>query len=194
MNQWSSLEVAKLIASLGTPIVVALIGFWISRVVRKQERQLDEAQRDKKTKQDAEAKAADDERFRLTVPHVELSLDCQFHGVRAGQHLVTVTVSAVNVGQILHQFTSITLRVRGIKDEPFVFDDKDGRVLFPHKLLQRDLVPEQWNFVFIEPRVTQKLPLTFPVADDYSYLLADVAFEYKEYWPHSGRAVFEVPK
>lgn len=158
MDHWNSLEVAKLIASLATPIVVAFIGLWISSKVKAQDRRSDEAQQEKKDKVQAEEKARRDELYRLNAPHIELKLDCQFHGTRSNNHLVTITVSAENVGKVLQQCDEITLRVRGIKDEPFTFDERAGRVVFPHKLLERNLVPAEWNFVFIEPGVTQYLP------------------------------------
>ena len=34
---WNGLEIAKLIASLTTPIMVALIGFWLNRRLKKQD-------------------------------------------------------------------------------------------------------------------------------------------------------------
>jgi len=193
MDHWNSLEVAKLIASLATPVVVALIGLWISSRLRAEDRRFDAAQQEKKDKEQAEQKERSDERYRRNAPHIELKLDCQFHGMRNSNHLATITVSAENVGKVLHQFKEITLRVRGIKDEPFTFDERAGRVVFPHEVRKRNLVPPEWNFVFIEPGVTQYIPFTFPVAADYCYLLAHVVFEYKEYWPHTAQAVFAVP-
>ncbi|MFV1365698.1 hypothetical protein AAHH97_19995, partial [Mycolicibacterium elephantis] len=140
--------------------------------------------------------------YRRNALHIGLQLDCKFHGIRQGQYLTTFTVSAKNVGQVLHEFEQVTLRVRAIKDEPFaVFrrpdprkqreDECARRVAFPHEVLRANLVP--WNFVFIEPGVTQDLTLTTMIPADCSYLLAHVMFEYKEYWPHTAEAVFAVP-
>ncbi|NLG55951.1 hypothetical protein A5776_05580 [Mycolicibacterium elephantis] len=202
LQDWTSLEIAKLVASLATPIVVACLGFWISRKVRESDRRFNEARDERKEGREAEKRAIDDELYRRNALHIGLQVDCQFHGLRQGQYLTTFTVSAKNVGQVLHEFEQVTLRVRAIKDEPFtVFrrsnprkqreDECARRVAFPHEVLKANLVP--WNFVFIEPGVTQDLTLTTMIPADYSYLLAHVVFEYKEYWPHTAEAVFAVP-
>jgi hypothetical protein len=184
---WNSLEIAKFIASLATPIAVALVGFWISFRLREHDRRIDKAK---------------EERRREHTPHVEMKLDCQFHGFRDGNHLTTFKVSIANVGLIMPQLPEIVIRVRGIKDEPFGFlnTDTEGasnpsgrRASFPHKILEGSLVPAQWNFVFIEPGVTQDLCLTTLVPGDFSYLLVNVTFHYKEDWPHTAEAVFAVP-
>jgi hypothetical protein len=200
LQVWSSLEIAKLIASLATPIAVALMGFWISRTLnasdQKRQEKLQAARRERDDKRQAEK----EERYRRNAPHIELELDCQFHGIRDDHYLATFTVSATNAGYVWHKFEQINLRVRGIKNEPFEYFSRRGleeednsarRVAFPYELLHTNLVP--WNFVFIEPRVTQHLTLTTTVSNDYSYLLAHVVFEYKEYWPHTAEAVFKVP-
>lgn len=184
---WNSLEIAKFIASLATPIAVALVGFWISFRLRKHDRRLDEAK---------------EERRREHTPHVEMKLDCQFHGFRDGNHLTTFTVSIANVGLIMPQFPEIVIRVRGIKDEPFGYlnTDTEGasdpsrrRACFPYKILEGSLVPAQWNFVFIEPGVTQNLSFTKPISVDHSFLLAHVVFDYEEYEPHTTESISAVP-
>lgn len=173
-----SCETAKLIAAIATPLVVALIGFWISARLRKL--------------------------YREDQPRIELSLDCTFHAVRGDNRLAIFTVSARNVGRVRHQIDSIKLRVRAINDEPFSYRDESAeyldderrqpRVLFPHKVLETDLVPAEWNFIFVEPGVTQILSYARPISLDHSYLLAHVIFEYEDYdEPHSAEAVFAVP-
>ena len=136
------------------------------------------------------------------MPHIELELDCQFHGTRGDNRLTTFIVSAANVGVRDHRFPSIMLVVRAIKDEPFSYDAKNEpdigercrRASFPHKVLERDLVPEQWEFVFVEPGVTQQLSMTTLIPSDCSYLQVRVAFDYKARWPHTGQAIFATPK
>lgn len=143
--------------------MVALIGLWISSRLKAQDRKFEAA--------------AYHAEHRLNTPHMELKLDCEFHGIRSSCHLATFTVTATNVGQVLHKFDRIMLRVRGIKDEPFEYrvdknrDDK-YRVDFPHPLLETNLVPvPKWNFVFVEPGVTQRLALTtrIPVTSPTSW-------------------------
>lgn len=191
---WNSLEIAKFVASMATPVVVALIGLWITSRLKAKDRKFEAAYQSER---------------RLNTPHIELHLDCNFLGVRDGIHLATFTVAAKNVGQVLHKFTGITLRIRGIKDEPFEYrvgtNDANVnpydkyRVRFPHLLLKTDLVPKSsdpnkhWNFIFVEPGVTQRLPLTTCVPVEFRYLLVHVIFSYEKYTPHTAEAVFAVP-
>lgn len=167
---WNSLEIAKFIASLATPIAGALVGFWISFRLRKHDRRLDEAK---------------EERRREHTPHVEMKLDCQFHGFRDGNHLTTFTVSIANVGLIMPQFPEIVIRVRGIKDEPFGYLNTDTEGASDPS--------GRRAFVFIEPGVTQDLCLTTLVPGDFSYLMVNVTFYYKEYEPHTTESIFAVP-
>jgi hypothetical protein len=236
---WNGLEIAKLVASLTTPIVVALIGFGLNSRLKKQDDrlkeekeqlekleqdrreelqrlerdrrdELDRQERDRKEELDRQERdrqerlqAEKDELLRQYSPHIELALDCAYHKIRGDTRLTTFTVSAKNVGQVRHQIDRIKLRVRAINDEPFAYrnetaqylggERRQPRVLFPHKVLETDLVPDKWNFVFIEPGVTQTLSFTKPISVDHCYLLAHVIFEYDEYEPHSAETVFEVP-
>lgn len=210
---WNSLETAKLIASLATPIMVALIGFWINGKLKAGEHRFNKAQSEQ-ARQFTETQRAEDRRFeeaqrklyREDEPHIELKLDCKFHELRGDKYLATFTVSAANVGRVEHKFTEILLRIRGIKDEPFEYDiendphpdERARRAAFPHELLKRNLVPRtkrtKWNYIFIEPGVNQDISFTTLVPSDYSYLSAHVKFDYEEYRPHTAEAVFAVPQ
>ncbi|MFV1364051.1 hypothetical protein AAHH97_11505 [Mycolicibacterium elephantis] len=66
MQVWTSLETAKLVASLATPIVVACLGFWISRNVRESDRRFNEAQDERRERREAEKRAMDDELYRVS--------------------------------------------------------------------------------------------------------------------------------
>lgn len=185
---WTSLEIAKFAASMATPVAVALIGLWINSTLKERDRRAEAAYRSE---------------HRLNTPHIELTLEYELLGSRAGKHLVTFTVAARNTGQVLHKFDRIILRVRGIRDEPFergVLDSEVDvapydvyRAQFPHPVLKTNLVPApKWNFVFVEPGVTQRLPLTTPISSEFTYLLVHVMFAYEAYTPHTAQSVFAV--
>jgi hypothetical protein len=178
---WNSLEIAKFIASLATPVVVAFVGIWIKY-------KIDESQKAEE-KRFEEAKR---ELYRDDKPRIELTLGCTFHGVRSDSRLAVFTVSAKNVGRVRHQIDRIKLRVRAINDEPFSYreetaeylledhvrpgetrprDRRQPRVNFPHKVLETDLVPAEWNFIFVEPGVTQSLSYARPISVKHWYLL-----------------------
>lgn len=220
---WNSLEIAKLIAALATPLVVAFVGFWINTKLEAQKRGFADAQETQK-QQFAESQKAEERRFeeaqrklyRDDQPRIELTLECTFHAAQSGGRLAVFTVSAKNVGRVRHQIDRIKLRVRAIDDEPFSYREETERYLledhvrpgeirrrsrrqprvhFPHKVLETDLVPAEWNYIFVEPGVTQSLSYSKPISARHRYLLAHVYFEYKEFKdPHSAETVFAVPQ
>lgn len=77
-----------------------------------------------------------------------------------------------------------------IKDEPFTFIEGTARVKF-ERILKTDLVP--WNYIFVEPGVTEQIAYTTTISADVTYLLAHVKFEYDEHTPHTAESVFKVP-
>ena len=191
---WTTLEIAKLLASLATPLVVAAVGFMVSLRLkdydRKQQREEDDR---KKTIERSEASERDEIERRHT-PHIEVNVEVSFLGKRDGKHLTRIVVIAANKGQVLHKFNRILLRLRGIKDEPFEYiENRSPHAAFPHKILDINLVQENWNFIFIEPGVTQRISLNTLVPEDFSYVLAHTLFEYKKYWPHTADALCAVP-
>jgi hypothetical protein len=61
-------------------------------------------------------------------------------------------------------------------------------------VLETDLVPAEWNFIFIEPGVTQSLSYARPISAEHGYLLVHAIFTYEEFRdPHSAEAVFALP-
>jgi len=165
------------------------------RQARNEELRQQAERRAEREQLDREAKKEALERWH--TPHIELRIDCQFIGTRNGQHLVLVIVDARNAGQVMHQFQNIKLRIRGIKEEPFEYlKDKEPHAHFPHKIIETNLVPKKWkwNFIFIEPGVTQRVSLVTLIPVDYTYVLAHVKFEYEKYWPHTAETLIAVPQ
>ncbi|MGA2904221.1 MAG: hypothetical protein ABSD98_10345 [Candidatus Korobacteraceae bacterium] len=182
-----------------TPLVVAIVGYFITRQLKAQEdrsaiaRDRDREERERQYAEQRENKK--DELERRHTPHIELQVQAQFFGQRNGQFLATISVLAENLGQVLHKFSKITLRIRGIKDEPFEYwKGREPHVLFPHKILNTNLVQSGWDFIFIEPGVAQRITQTTLIPTEYTYISVYVEFEYKKYWPHTAEAVFAVPK
>jgi hypothetical protein len=203
LQAWSSLEIAKLIASLLTPVTVALIGFLLTKRLQVQEARDRKAIADRETEAEqlqsvrmAEEKEREDQLLRRKSPHIELSLECEFLGVSDGYRLVTFCVVARNVGPIRQQFAHAYLKVRGIRrgDAFELFKDTD-RVDFRDEILEEtDLVPTgKWRYVFIEPGVLQRIPFTTRMAADYAYLRGHIKVEYDEFSPHTAEAVVAVP-
>jgi hypothetical protein len=121
---WNSLEIAKFIATLATPVVVAFVGIWIKYKIdesqKAQDRQFTQSQKAEE-KRFAEAQR---KLYRDDEPRTELTLGCTFHGVQSDSRLAVFTVSAKNVGRVRHQINRVTLRVRAINDEPFSYREE----------------------------------------------------------------------
>jgi|GEM_PF-3219537 len=203
---WNSLEIAKIAVTAITPIVVVGVGYLISRQLKNSEfRMQKELEKDREERALRYEEQKDSERFRREeqkaeierryTPHIELRIDCQFFGPRDDQFLATFCVQASNKGQVVHKFPSVVLRVRGIKGEPFQhWQGHEPRAYFPHNVFETDLIPSDWNFIFIEPGVSHQITITTVIPAEYSYVLAYAEFAYKEYWPHTAEAVFFLPQ
>lgn len=193
-TSWTSLEIAKLVVSSFTPLMVAFAGYWISKQLTQSEEIRRQQYEERKERERLEREERKDQLERRREPHIELSIDCEFFGPRQRLFLANFLVIANNRGHVVHQFPKILLRVRGIKVEPFQYwQDRTPRAYFPHKIFETDLVPPNWNFVYVEPGVTHQIAFTTIIPAEYSYLLAYAEFDYKEYWPHSAEAIFAVP-
>lgn len=127
---WNSLEIAKIVVGILTPVVVAAVGYLITRQLKSSEYHMQkelekdreerlyrhEEQKDAEQLKREEQKAEIERRY---TPHIELRIDCKFFGPRHNQFLAVFCVETKNRGQVVHKFPSVVFRVRGIKDEPF---------------------------------------------------------------------------
>jgi len=60
-------------------------------------------------------------------------------------------------------------------------------------VLETEVVPPNWQFIYVEPGVAHQVTFTTLIPAEYSYLLAHVEFQYKKYWPHTVERVFAIP-
>lgn len=194
MGGWTWLETAKLLVSLITPLVVAVVGYLIALRLKWQEERSQAARDLQQEEREFNRHEREAQIERKRSPHIELRIAVDFFGHRNGLWLTCISVVSSNLGQIIHKFNKINLRVRGIKDEPFEFwNATPPHPYFPHKILETNMVPKDWSFIFIEPGVEQKITLPTLIPVQYSYLLVNVEFEYREFWPHTAQEVFAVP-
>lgn len=66
-----------------------------------------------------------------------------------------------------------------------------------HKVLETDIVPDNWNFIFVEPGVGQEIGFVTRIEQDYLYIIARAEFYYdkeKRSTPHSIERMFEVDR
>lgn len=210
---WNSLEVVKIIVSILTPLTIVFLGYWINlrlkHIETSQQRERDEQKskedhereerrqhyEERKETERLEREERKNEIERRYQPHIEFKIDCQFFGSRENQFLINFLLIADNRGHVLHRFPKIKLRVRGIKnEEPFEYwEGREPRARFPHKILDVDVVPPKYNFIFVEPGVAQRINYPSIVSADYSFLVARAEFHYDKFTPHSVEDVFTVP-
>lgn len=67
-----------------------------------------------------------------------------------------------------------------------------GRLEFKHKQLDTDIVPTDWNYIFIEPGVRQEICFVTRIEENYRYILALAEFYYDTFTPHNIERMFEV--
>lgn len=187
---WNSLEIVKIIISLLTPLVVVIIGYLLNRRLKKAE---NESQKKNELRNEEQQKNKDLIERRYS-PHIEFSIDCKFYGPQDGWFVVEFLIQAKNVSLIRHEFNKIDLRVRGIKksETPQLWKDHGDRLEFKNKIFQTDVVPNDWQYIFVEPGVTQLISYVSRIPEEYRYISAWARFNYDKYNPHTIERMFEI--
>ena len=191
LSPWNSLEVAKLLVSILTPVVIVILGFLFNRRLHKVESEREDTRR----KQDVKEREEREEFERRRWPHIEFDIDCKFFGPHQGKYAAEFILTANNKGITKHEFTSIILRVRGIKqDAPLSFWTKryKYRLEFPEMIVEDDVKPKNLNYIFVEPGVTQHLFYITIIDAEIKYITVRAEFYYEQYKPHSTEKMFEV--
>ena len=195
---WNSLEAAKLVASVLTPLVVILIGAWFNQRLKKIEeariKEVEQRQRaDEDRKREIEERTKEIER--IYTPHIEFNIDCDFFGPTDGQYIANFLLAATNRGRVVHKFPSIRLRVRGIKKGESIeqWEKHPPRIKFPYKIFEAEVVPPDWNFIYVEPGVTHRITFATAIPLEYSYLLGNAEFRYDPSTPQKIETVFALP-
>lgn len=189
-DTWTSLEIAKLLVSLLTPFLVAILGYWFSRRLKE----IEQDNQRRSQLYEAEQQRIRDEIERRYQPHIEFCIACNFFGPQQGWYIAEFIISATNVSLVRHQFKEIILRIRGIKQDepPALWDGHGNRLEFKHKLIETDIVPPDWNYIFVEPGVRQEICFVTRIEEDYRYILALAEFHYDSFTPHNIERMFEV--
>jgi hypothetical protein len=187
---WNSLEVAKLLVSLLVPILLLVLGFFFDRRLKEIEQE-----NEKSNRQREEAfQRQRDETERRHEPHIGFTIACTFFGPDHGWYIAEFVIFAKNTSLVRHKFREILLRVRGFKKDetPGLWEGHGERMEFRHPLLKTNLIPPDWNYIFVEPGVTQQISFISRIPDDVLYIVAKAEFNYDEYTPHTIERMFEV--
>lgn len=186
----NTVEFAKLIAEYLTPILVVVIGFWFNTRLKELDRQNErrnQIYQDKKEQRKAEIE-------RRHEPHIEFTIATNFIGPPHGFYMAEFVIYASNKSLVQHKFREINLRVRGIRHDqtPKIWKGREPRLEFPEKLFETELKPEKWNFMFVEPGVTQLFTFITRIEESLSCITARAEFHYDKHTPHSIERVFPV--
>jgi hypothetical protein len=188
--QWNSLETVKLIASFLTPVIVAVVGYWFNR--RLKEIEENNQKRNQAYIEEKEKRLSEIER--RYDPHIEFTIDCNIYGPQEGAYIAELLMSAHNKSLVQHKFKEIILRVRGIKHNEAlsIWEKSEHRLKFPNPVFERDVKPENWNFIFIEPSVKQEISFITKIEETYRFIVARAEFHYDKFTPHSIERMFEI--
>jgi hypothetical protein len=135
-------------------------------------------------------------RERTHVPRIGFHLDCHLHGPVGASYLAEFVLQIKNDGSVIHRFTEITLRVRGIPQgaELVEWNQAPPRLVFPVALV-RDadvLYKQKYDHIFVEPGITQEITFVTKIPADMAFLLARAEFKYDDRRTHSTERVIVV--
>lgn len=170
----TALELATLAISIATPLVITILGYLFNQRLK----QLDVENHRRNQLYEEEKQRQKNELERKYEPHIELTIEVNFFGPQKGAYIAEFVIHAHNKSLIRHEFKRIDLRVRGIKteEEPTIWKKYKPRLLFPHKPLETNVVPENLSFLFIEPSVRQQITFVTRIDSEYAYILAGLNF------------------
>jgi hypothetical protein len=176
------IEYIRLAVSALTPFAVVVLGYVFNRRLKQYQ-----VQRERE-------RAEIERRHKLRI---EFTLDATFYGPKRGYYLSEFSINVHNKSRVKYDFTRITLRVRGLKEDdvPTLWKDREPRLAFPHKLFETNTVPEGLGSIFVEPEVNQPVTFVTRIDDAYDYILGRAEFYYgqsgdEEFGPHSVERLF----
>lgn len=138
-------------------------------------------------------------RFEIEHPDVlESEIKCRFYGPVSESYMATFSIDIHNRGHKRFNISSVRLRIRGIRkdDELRLYDKRisGGRVEFPVKLIDEELVPRKYAYVFIEGGHKQEFTLATIVPAEFRYILVNARLGDKSSSVHGSllERIFEV--
>lgn len=197
-------QIISLITSTLMPIAIVVLGYWFNRRLKEIDHQnerrnqlFQEEKEQHRVETEKKEKERREELERRYEPHIEFTMDANFFGPQKGKYAAEFIIHAHNKSLIRHEFKKIRFQVRGIKkDEELMIWDKHPPILrFPHKIIdpdETDIVPKDWNYIFVEPGVKQQIDFVTPIDADYAYIVARAEFRYDKHTPHAIERVFAV--
>ena len=183
------------LASVLATTCIALFTLWIHRRdAAKQSEREDEIRRQEQEREERRRETA-----REHVPHVEFTIECSFFASLHEQILIEVRLVAHNIGQVIQQFSRISLRIRGIPRSGQLerWEGRGDRAFFPVKIAEEtNIIPApQQTLYFTEPGVRQVFTYVTTVPVEMAFILVFAEFDYYGELgkTHDCERVFAVP-
>jgi hypothetical protein len=166
---------------------------------RSQRRLLDEQLiREDKIRVDYEVKENERQRIeRVHSPQIEFNLSARFFDIATEYYVLEIRLNLTNCGLVQQKLRDPKLRILGINkgDSPTFRTKKQHRLDFPEKILPlSNVLPEGYNYLFVEPGVHQDISYVTKVPSTVCYILVHGVFHYDSTTPHTAERVFEVGK
>ena len=154
--------------------------------------------REDKIRKNYEAKEEERQRIeRVHSPQIEFDLSVRFFGPEKEDYLLEIRLNLTNCGIVQQKLLDPKLRILGVKkDVSLTFRAQDQhRLEFPKEILPlSDVLPENYNYFFVEPGVHQDVSFVTKVPTSVCYILVHSVFHYDPTTPHTTERVFEVGK
>ena len=182
MYWWAKMDDKDWIAMAGilATVIISIISLILSRKAHKDQLAREDFIR---------------EQERKNVPRIEFSIECNVYGPENGDYLTEFLLIIRNRGDIQHKFKKIVLRVRGIESGKHLcyWEGYEPRLSFPARVLDNvNVIPEGYNYFFVEPGVVQVLTYVTKIPSSIKYVQAFALFEYDEHTPHTTERVFQM--
>lgn len=200
-------ELLKVAASFLTPITVIFVGYLLNKRLKsyEDERRKSEIESNRKYESERELerliyeeekKLKEDEReqnrMRIERVHeeiIEFNVEANSLGIQSDEHIFNVILGVNNKGNVLKKIKKLKLRIRGIKEKDSLSCDS-SRLEFPHIILEENIMPDGWYYIFIEPKVHQKINFVTKISSEFTYLLVKAEFQYSGKGEHSVERAF----
>jgi hypothetical protein len=127
-------------------------------------------------------------------PQVELTVTARLLGPQRSNNVVETTLTFRNTGKVRVELPKIELEIRGMEADSdlFALKNKSAQFDFTTRIAHEpNLVPPQWDYLFVEPGGTQEIRRISKVDARYSFLLVRSEFESMNGDRHSSACVIE---
>jgi hypothetical protein len=132
---------------------------------------------------------------RTHAPHIEFEIACQILGPQEASYVAEYTLSISNKGLVRQELRKLSFKIRGIRRETLLEyrTDRQPSLSFPDMIdEEQNLITPKFEYIFIEPGITQNFRHVSKIPDSYSFIQARAEFLYSNGIEHTASKVFEV--